>query len=208
MQHYEFTGTVDGKAYSLMNLRDYAELTSVSMLGKDEINLFLASILKKYFGLDAGVVPKSTAEYYLLHLFLSSLNQDGVTLVADCCEHKTQYKLDAKLKLDNTPIKHFELSPEIKITFKEPTFFDTDIINLIQNNILVIYKDNQTFSVDELQEKELTELYSLITLEIIEEIKNELLRPRISIDQPIVCSCGKHTVKSFIGFDEIFKAIL
>ncbi|AAO83002.1 hypothetical protein [Escherichia phage T4] len=93
--------------------------------------------------------------------------------------------------------------------FRYPKIFDDkNIAHMIVSCIETIHANGESIPVEDLNEKELEDLYSIITESDIVAIKDMLLKPTVYLAVPIKCpECGKTHAHVIRGLKEFFELL-
>lgn len=94
----------------------------------------------------------------------------------------------------------------VKLKMRYPRLFeDTDRVEMVVSCIEgLILEDGQEIKIEDLSENELDDLYSILSKEVIDILKEELLKPEVVLGIPIDCECSPIKIS---GLAEFLKVI-
>lgn len=157
---------------------------------------------------NAKNLVKHEAELLLIHLWSNSLavvNQEQ-TWVCDC-GHEQQIPINlSHISYESTTDLVHDFG-QFKIKFRYPGLFeDKNTAVMVASCIeYIITPDGEMLNIDDLNEAEIEDLYSAITVNDINDISAMLLKPQVQLAIPISCQCGKSSVHIVSGLKEFFK---
>ncbi len=202
-------GFVDCKTYSL---REYLAISiaktnaSSSPLKEAYSNLIKNSTNGKDFA-------KHDAELILINLLANSENEDTPTQEFTCtCGESHKVKINVKnayVDYGDSNLAKFYPFKKFKIELQWPKLWDDDDIpGMIAKSIKAIYVGTERLTIDDLSDVEITDLYSAISEDDINNIKKILLAPKPILPVAINCPhCGKSHVHVISGFKEFLEVL-
>lgn len=203
------SGNVECKPFTL---EDYIKfLFAKSSDNSDLIKKWMNDILET--NTSAKDLPKHEAEILIVNLLAKSLNESDIFQEYVCeCGHEFDVKIDVSKIFTNyndVSINDLYSLRDFKLSLKWPKLFEDDnVAQMIVNSIKEIYVGDDCIPIEELSDVELNDLYSAITPEDMDNIKNILLSPTIQLAAPIVCpECGKNHIHMISKFKEFIRIL-
>lgn len=203
------SGIVECKPFTL---EDYTKfLFARSSENSDLIKKWMSDILET--NTNAKDLSKHESEILIVNLLAKSLNESDIYQEYVCdCGNEFDVKIDISKIFTNyndVSIDDLYLLNDFKLSLAWPKLFEDDnVAQMIVNSIKDIYVGDDCIPIDDLSELELNDLYSVITPEDMDKIKNILLSPTIQLAAPIVCpECGKNHVHTISKFKEFIRIL-
>lgn len=197
---------IEAKAFTL---NDYLGLVVARKTGM--FKEFMYEVFKECTGLDMFKdLSKPEAEYVMFLLWANSLGEVNheAEYVCECGEEFSVPMNFNHIQIDK-PIGHREIINNLTINFKPVTIFcDTDKIKtFLECMDYLILDDNQIF-IKDLNEEEMGDLQSIITMPMVDKVCEELLKPTIHMGVPVKCpSCGKYHVHEFNSLGDFMEIL-
>ena len=197
---------------NVITLNDYIKfLFAKSSDNSDLIKKWMTDILKS--NTSANDLNKHESELVIVNLLSKSLNETTATQEYECeCGNKFNVDIDttkAYINYSDKDISELYAFKNFKILFKYPELFaDDNVPKMIVDCIDSIFVGDDRISITDLNDAELDDLYSAITPEDMERIRDILLGPKIQLAVPVKCpKCGKSHVHVITGFKEFIRII-
>ncbi|ANA49532.1 baseplate hub [Salmonella phage vB_SnwM_CGG4-1] len=159
---------------------------------------------------NAKNLNKQESELLLVNLWSHSLGEVNHQNTWVCsCGHETQVPINFTFAQIDEPEELWYNLRHFKIKLRYPNLFeDENIASMISSCIQTIHVNGETIGIEDLNNKEIEDLYSAITEDDIINIKNLLLKPTVQLAVPVKCSeCGENHVHIIKGLKEFFKLI-
>lgn len=203
---YEFIVQIKNKTINCraFTLREYKDLLQAKL--EKRMEPAIIELLNKCT--DAKGLNKQEAELLLINLWSNSLGAVNVehTWVCECGKEQDIPVTISRASIvdESEVIRDFGA---FKIKFRYPGLFeDGDKGKMIACCIeYIITEGGERIVVDDLNEAEIEDLYNAITLDDINALMEELLKPQVQMAIPISCECGAHSVHVIKGLKEFFK---
>ena len=185
-------------------LEEYKELID----GK--INGNIDEVVKRLINncTSARNLNKQESELLLIQLWSHSLGEVNHENIWICPEgHETLTPINFTSAQIDEPEELWYPLANFKLKLRYPKLFDDkNIAQMIATCIEYIYVNGETISIEDLNDKEIDDLYSAITEEDIIRIKNMLLKPTVYLAVPVKCQkCGATHVEVIKGLKEFFR---
>ncbi|ENP1743039.1 gp26 family baseplate hub assembly chaperone [Salmonella enterica] len=208
MYEYKFDVRVGSKIINCraFTLKEYLELITAKNNGSVEV------IVKKLIKdcTNAKDLNRQESELLLIHLWAHSLGEVNHENSWKCtCGTEIPTHINLLHTQIDAPEDLWYTLGDIKIKFRYPKIFDDkNIAHMIVSCIETIHANGESIPVEDLNEKELEDLYSIITESDIVAIKDMLLKPTIYLAVPIKCpECGKTHAHVIRGLKEFFELL-
>lgn len=210
MYEYKFDVRVGSKIINCraFTLKEYLELITAKKNGS--VEEIVKKLIKDCTNAKAKDLNRQESELLLIHLWAHSLGE---------VNHENSWKCTCGTEIPtHINLLHTQVdAPEdlwytlgnIKIKFHYPKIFDDkNIAHMIVSCIETIHANGESIPVEDLNEKELEDLYSIITESDIVAIKDMLLKPTVYLAVPIKCpECGKTHAHVIRGLKEFFELL-
>lgn len=210
MYEYKFDVRVGSKIINCraFTLKEYLELITAKKNGS--VEEIVKKLIKDCTNAKAKDLNRQESELLLIHLWAHSLGE---------VNHENSWKCTCGTEIPtHINLLHTQVdAPEdlwytlgnIKIKFHYPKIFDDkNIACMIVSCIETIHANGESIPVEDLNEKELEDLYSIITESDIVAIKDMLLKPTVYLAVPIKCpECGKTHAHVIRGLKEFFELL-
>ncbi|MFP9219893.1 gp26 family baseplate hub assembly chaperone, partial [Enterococcus faecalis] len=159
---------------------------------------------------NAKDLNRQESELLLIHLWAHSLGEVNHENSWKCtCGTEIPTHINLLHTQIDAPEDLWYTLGDIKIKFRYPKIFDDkNIAHMIVSCIETIHANGESIPVEDLNEKELEDLYSIITESDIVAIKDMLLKPTVYLAVPIKCpECGKTHAHVIRGLKEFFELL-
>lgn len=203
---YNFEVSVSGSDIKCraFTLEEYIKLINAKIDGK--IPSVVNELIKNCT--NARGLNRQESELLLIQLWAHSVGEVNHENIWICPEgHETLTSINFTSAQIDDPEELWYPLANFKIKFKYPKLFeDTNIAQMIAASIEHIHVNGETILVEELNEREINDLYSAITEEDIVRIKDMLLKPTVYLAVPVKCKeCGATHVEVIKGLKEFFR---
>lgn len=203
---YKFEVNVAGKNIECraFTLEEYKQLIEAKMNGTTESTV--NELIKNCTS--ATGLNKQESELLLVKLWAHSVGEVNHENIWICPEgHETLTSINFTSAQIDDPEELWYSLANFKIKFKYPKIFeDKHIGMMIVKCIEYIYVNGETISINDLNDRELDDLYSAISQEDIAKIRDMLLKPTVQLAVPVKCSkCGATHVEVIKGLREFFR---
>lgn len=158
---------------------------------------------------DAVDLNKQESELLLVKLWAESLGEINTTGSWVCsCGHEQDVPINISYAQMSDPEPLMYDFTNFQIKFRYPRLFeDANTISMVLNCIEYILVENEKIRIDDLNDKEIDDLYQAITIDDIEKITAMLLKPSIYLGVPISCECGKNDVFTIEGLKNFMRLL-
>lgn len=205
---YEFEARIGDKVIQCraFTLEEYRDLIKAKADGT--IKEYVPELIKNCT--NARGLNRQESELLLVHLWANSLGEVSHQNTWVCsCGHEIPQSINLTFAQIDEPEDLWYSLGGFRIKLRYPNLFeDSNISMMIASCIQYIHVNGETISVDELNDKEIDDLYSAITEDDIARIKSLLLKPTVKLAVPIKCDkCGENHIHVIEGLKEFFKLI-
>lgn len=153
---------------------------------------------------------KQESELLIIHLWAHSLGEVNKETTWKCaCGHETPTHINLlHSQIDEPDTLEYTIR-DIKLALRYPDIFDdSNVGQMIAKCITGIYANGEHINIDDLTDKEIDDLYSIISEDDIIALKEMLLKPSVYLAVPIKCGhCGASHVQVIKGLREFFEII-
>lgn len=210
MYEYKFDVRVGSKIINCraFTLKEYLELITAKKNGS--VEEIVKKLIKDCTNAKAKDLNRQESELLLIHLWAHSLGEVNHENSWKCtCETEIPTHINLLHTQIDAPEDLWYTLGDIKIKFHYPKIFDDkNIAHMIVSCIETIHANGESIPVEDLNEKELEDLYSIITESDIVAIKDMLLKPTVYLAVPIKCpECGKTHAHVIRGLKEFFELL-
>jgi hypothetical protein len=195
--------TVQCRAFTL---KEYKDLIEAKMRG--EVKDTVLELIKNCT--NAKDLNRQESELLLVQLWSHSLGEVNHQNTWVCsCGHEILTSINFTFTQIDEPEDLWYPLAGFRIKLRYPKLFeDENIAQMIASCIEHIHVNGEMISVDDLNDREIDDLYSAITEDDIIRIKELLLKPTVQLAVPIKCEkCGEQHVHVIKGLKEFFKLI-
>lgn len=210
MYEYKFDVKVGSKIINCraFTLKEYLELITAKKNGS--VEEIVKKLIKDCTNAKAKDLNRQESELLLIHLWAHSLGEVNHENSWKCtCGTEIPTHINLLHTQIDAPEDLWYTLGDIKIKFHYPKIFDDkNIAHMIVSCIETIHANGESIPVEDLNEKELEDLYSIITESDIVAIKDMLLKPTVYLAVPIKCpECGKTHAHVIRGLKEFFELL-
>ncbi|WWE96726.1 hypothetical protein LHLCCAPJ_00052 [Escherichia phage ECp13] len=210
MYEYKFDVRVGSKIINCraFTLKEYLELITAKKNGS--VEEIVKKLIKDCTNAKAKDLNRQESELLLIHLWAHSLGEVNHENSWKCtCGTEIPTHINLLHTQIDAPEDLWYTLGDIKIKFHYPKIFDDkNIAHMIVSCIETIHANGESIPVEDLNEKELEDLYSIITESDIVAIKDMLLKPTVYLAVPIKCpECGKTHAHVIRGLKEFFELL-
>lgn len=203
---YKFDVSISGKEIQCraFTLEEYKGLIDAKINGTVEnaINELIKNCTT------ARDLNRQESELLLVKLWSHSVGEVNHENTWTCPEgHETLTSINfTSAQVDDPEDLWYPLA-NFRLKLRYPKLYeDKNIALMIASCIEYIYVNGETISVEDLNDKEIDDLYSAITTDDMQRMQDMLLKPTVHLAVPVKCKvCGATHVEVIKGLKEFFR---
>lgn len=206
MYEYNFSAKIGDKTISCraFTLEEYLNLITAKNNGK--LKGAVQELIKNCTS--AKDLNKQEAELLLVHLWSQSLGEVNHENTWKCtCGHESKVYINLlHTRIDDSDDLWYTLG-DIKLKLRYPELFDDEnVAEMIVKCMESVYSNGENININDLNEREINDLYAYITEQDVVNIKELLLKPTVNLSLPVKCeACGENHIHTLRGLKDFFE---
>ena len=209
---YKFTMNLPGRPpiqARAFTLDEYRELIEARVAGD---NKQIRDITTRLVAdcTSARMVNRQECEWIIVNLWAHSLGEVNHTHIWNCtCGKETLIDMNfshAQIIDESNELWYGKSNFKLKLRYPK-IFEDSDYGAMIASCIEYIVANDEQIDIEDLNDVELNDLFSSISIQDMQNIIEILMAPKLVLAVPVTCECGIHAVHTITGIKEFLELL-